>query len=80
MDVFKKMLSEISCLISMVCEQHNVEIMEQSADIVFDKGLSDLLINDVLAPLKLCHYLMVTGGFKYGTERLFGRRCAEDFA
>ena len=34
----------------------------------------------VPAPLKLCHYLMVTGGFKDGTETIFGRRCAEDFA
>ena len=33
-----------------------------------------------LSPLKLCHYLMVTGGFKVGTETVFGRRCSKGFA
>ena len=33
-----------------------------------------------LIPLKLCHYLMITGGFKDGTETVFGRRRVEDFA
>ena len=32
------------------------------------------------SPLKLCHYLMVTGGFKVGTETVFGRRCSKGFA
>ena len=33
-----------------------------------------------LSPLKLCHYLMITGGFKVGTETVFGRRCSKGFA
>ena len=32
------------------------------------------------SPPKLCHYLMVTGGFKVGTETVFGRRCSKGFA
>ena len=35
---------------------------------------------DCLSPLKLCHQLMVTGGFKDGTETVFGRRCSKGFA
>jgi len=49
-------------------------------------GLTDLLSNPYggsqhcLSRLKLCHQLMVTGGFKDCTETVFGRRCSKGFA
>ena len=36
-------------------------------------------LNIVLAPLRLCHYLMFTWVFRGGTETAFGRRCVEGF-
>ena len=43
---------------------------------VFAKGP----LNIVSAPLRLCHYWMVTAGFKDGMETAFERRCVEGFA
>ena len=44
-------------------------------------GIADyrLLSESCLSLLELCHYLMVTGGFKAGTETVFGRRCSTGF-
>ena len=49
-------------------------------DELFESGLGWDKRAECFSPLKLCHYLMVTGGFKVGTETVFGRRCSKGFA